>query len=46
MKSLLKNISGLDPELGKNLTCSRNYQETGVNEADMGHIMADICILV
>lgn len=46
MKNLLKNILGLDPELGKSLTWSRNYQEAGINEANMGSIMADICILV
>ena len=26
VKSLLKNIPGMDPELGKSLACSRNYQ--------------------
>lgn len=34
MKSLLKNILGMDPELGKSLACS---QKAGVNEANMSY---------
>lgn len=44
MKNLLKSILGMDPELGKILACSRNYQKSRVIEADVGHIIADICI--
>lgn len=44
--SLWSNIQGMDPKLQRSLAYSRNYRKAGVSEADMGHIVADACILV